>query len=91
MKLNINNKTIELKYTLRAMIMYENVTSSTFAPKSISDIITLFYCVVVSSAKDYDLSFEQFVDYLDENVNVLNEFSEWLQTVNNTNEQLKKG
>ena len=90
MKLNINGKDIELKYTLRAMIMYENITSTVFSPKTISDIITLFYCVVLSSSKDYSLTFETFLDWLDENTEELTNFSQWLQDINSNTEGLKK-
>ena len=90
MELNINGKKVELKYTMRAMIMYENITNAVFSPKTISDIITLFYCVVLSSMKDYTLTFEGFLDWLDENTDELTNFSQWLQDINGNTERLKK-
>jgi hypothetical protein len=55
MKININEKEITLKYSLRAMMMYENITGGTLAPTSLTDVITFFYCVVVASSLDYEL------------------------------------
>lgn len=90
MNININDKEITLKYSLRAMMMYENVTNKTLNPLGITEVVTFFYCVVLASSKDYSLSFEDFMDWLDENPDTLKEFGEWLQaTFTNTN-KLKK-
>ena len=90
MNININDKEITLKYSLRAMMMYENVTNKTLNPSGITEVVTFFYCVVLASSKDYSLSSEDFMDWLDENPDTLKEFGEWLQaTFTNTN-KLKK-
>ena len=74
MNININDKEITLKYSLRAMMMYENVTNKTLNPSGITEVVTFFYCVVLASSKDYSLSFEDFMDWLDENPDTLKEF-----------------
>ena len=90
MTITINDKDIELKYTLRSMMMYENITGKTFAPEGVSDILTFFYCIVVASAKNYELKFDDFLDVIDENQDKLNEFSLWLTNVVATQNYLKK-
>ena len=90
MTITINDKDIELKYTLRSMMMYENITGKTFAPEGVSDILTFVYCVVVASAKNYELEFDDFLDLIDENQDKLNEFSLWLTNVVATQNYLKK-
>lgn len=90
MEITINDKTISLKYTLRAMMMYENITGGTLTPSSLTDVITFFYCVVLASSMDYSLQMEQFIDWLDEHPETLNEFGEWLQTVVTNQNKLKK-
>ena len=90
MTITINDKDIELKYTLRSMMMYENITGKTFAPEGVSDILTFVYCVVVASAKNYELQFDDFLDLIDENQDKLNEFSLWLTNVVATQNYLKK-
>ena len=42
MTITINDKDIELKYTLRSMMMYENITGKTFAPEGVADILPFF-------------------------------------------------
>lgn len=90
MKITINDKEIELKYTLRSMLMYENITDKTFNPSTMSDVITFMYCIVVASSKDYSLKFDDFIDWLDDNPNIINEFGEWIQTVAQNNNVFKK-
>lgn len=90
MTITIKDKDIELKYTIRAMIMYENMTEKSFAPQSLTDIITFMYCVVVSSAKDYSIKFDEFIDYLDENPNIINDFGNWLTSNTNSNNNFSK-
>ena len=58
MTININGKDITLKYSLRAMMMYENITGGTLTPSSITDVVTFFYCVVIASSMDYELKME---------------------------------
>lgn len=90
MNIKIKNKKIELKYSIRAMIMYENMTEKSFAPQTMTDIITFMYCVVVSSAKDYSLKFDDFLDFLDDNPDTIDKFADWLQGNTNNNTDLSK-
>lgn len=90
MTLKIKDKEYELKYSIRAMIMYENMTDKSFSPQNLTDIITFLYCILISSAKDYSLTFDEFIDYLDENPDVINKFAEWIQNSTNANNNFSK-
>lgn len=90
MKLTINGKEIELKYTMRSMMLYENITDKSFSPTTMTDLITFMYCVVVASSKDYSLKFDDFIDYIDENTAALNEFSAWIIKTMAVQDELKK-
>lgn len=90
MKLTINGKEIELKYTMRSMMLYENITDKSFSPTTMTDLITFMYCVVVASSKDYSLKFDDFIDYIDENTAALNEFSAWIINTMAVQDELKK-
>lgn len=70
---------VELRYSMRSLFMYENITGQSFSPKTIQDFCTFFYCVLCSSNKDLDLTFDDFIDeVIDPNPQVMNEFAEWL-------------
>ena len=78
MKVRIKEQEVELRYSMRSLFMYENITGANFNPKTLQDFATFFYCVVCSSNKDINLTFDEFVDYLDEDPSKMNEFAEWL-------------
>lgn len=78
MTIQIRQTEITLKYSMRALFQYENITGQSFNPKTLQDFCTFFYCVVCSSNKDLDLTFDEFVDFLDEDPSKMNEFAEWL-------------
>lgn len=75
MEVTIKGKDIALKYSFRALMIYENITQKSFNPQGLTDVITFFYSVVVASARDSILSFDDFIDWIDDNPNKLNEFS----------------
>lgn len=80
MTIKIREQEITLKYSMRALFQYENILGA-FNPKSLSDFATFFYCVVCSSNKDLDLTFDEFIDeVIDPNPQLLNQFAEWLST-----------
>lgn len=78
MKVTIKEQEITLKYSMRSLFTYERISRQTFNPKTLEDFCTFFYCVVCSSNKDLDLTFDEFVDYLDEDPSKMNQFAEWL-------------
>lgn len=88
MKVTIKEKDITLKYTFRALMIYENITNKSFNPKGISDVVIFFYSVVVASSKDTSLTFDDFLDWLDDNPAAINEFSQWITDVFTTQAEL---
>lgn len=90
MNIDINGKEVELKFSFRAMMMYENITGSTFSPSGLTDIITFFYCIVLAASKDYSISYDDFLDWLDTNPDAIKEFGNWVNTNAINQNQLKK-
>ena len=79
MKVTIKEKEITLKSSFRALIAYEQITNHVFNPSTITDMILYFYCIIISS-KEFDepMTFDEFMDYLDEHQDLLNTFTTWL-------------
>lgn len=79
MKVQILGRDIELKATFRAYIIFENITGKSFQQLStLADVLTFFYATILGSAKTTDISFDDFLDFIDANPNVVTEFSEWM-------------
>lgn len=80
MKVTIKEQEVELRYSMRAIFQYENILGA-FNPKSLSDFATFFYCVVCSSNKNLDLTFDEFIDeVIDPQPELLNQFALWLSS-----------
>lgn len=88
MIVKLKDKEVELKASFRAYMLYENITQKSFAPTTMTDVITFFYCILITSAKDYDFKYNEFLDMLDERPEYLTEFSEWLVDEFNKNTRL---
>ena len=79
MKVQILGREIELKATFRAYLIFENITGKSFQQLStLADVLTFFYATILGSAKTTDISFDDFLDFIDANPNVVTEFSEWM-------------
>lgn len=88
MIINIKNREVELKYTFRSMIIYEKITGESFQPKGVTEVLIYLFSTIVASSKGIDLTFEEFIDYADENPKIVNEFNEWLLSIFNKNEYI---
>lgn len=82
MNITINDKEIKLKKTFRSVIAYEQAMKTSFNPTTISETIMYFYCVVIASDTSIELTYDEFINWLDENPTAIKEFTEWLIKVN---------
>lgn len=78
MEITINNQTIKLKYSFRGFMAYEQITNEAFKPDGLNSLITLFYSFVMVSDTSLSITFDEFIDWLDENPNKLNDFSNFI-------------
>lgn len=81
MKVTIKEQEITLKYSLRSLFIYEQKSGESFSPRNLEQYCLYFYCVVMSSNRDLDLTFDDFIDFLDEDPSKITEFAEWLSNV----------
>jgi len=81
MKIDYKGKNYELKWSFRALMIYENIVKKSFNPKTISDVIIFFYSVLCASAKGETIVFDEFMDWIDNNPTSITLFSEWLSGV----------
>ena len=91
MKLNIGEKTVEFnKIGFKALMIYEKVTDESFVPKSLNDIVMLFYSTVFANDSTSSITFDEFVDWLDDNPAALTEFTDMMSNQDKRNAQLEK-
>lgn len=85
MKINIKGKEIVLKYSIRSLILFENIMNKTFSIENTQDSIVFFYCVLLASDKTMKITFDEFIDAIDEDPSIVTDFAEWLSTNNKVN------
>ncbi len=77
MKIKINNKECELKYSYRALMLFEDKTGKSLANAndSLGTLLQLLYCFVQVKS---DVTEEEFYDWIDEDPKNLPNLSVWL-------------
>lgn len=84
MKVLIKDQEITLKYSFRALIVYEQIMGETLTvPETLQQILVLFYSIVLASSKGtlQDWTWDNFIDWLDDNPEKTVEFTQWLKDV----------
>ena len=98
MKIKFGDQEFELKYTLRAFMFFEQLMNKPFNVETLTDTYVLLYCFLLASNKPFDITFEQFMDMLDDNHLAVRDFNVWFkeqteiqaQVANPTTENSKK-
>lgn len=90
MEIIIKDTTIKLKMSFMAFILYEEQTNKSFSPNNLSSMLRFFYCIVLASNKNLTITFDEFIDELDEHPQLLSDFSNWVIEQNNFQNQLVK-
>lgn len=78
MTIKIKDREVTLKYSFRSLMLYENIQKKSFNPETTTDVLVFMFCVIMGSDKDIDLDFNEFLDMVDDNPNLVIEFSNWL-------------
>lgn len=86
MKITINGKEIEMHYSMRSFVIYEELTGKSLNfddLNSLSAIVNLFYANVLASMQynkmELNFTYDDFWNYIDDNgaTELIQEFSEW--------------
>ena len=74
--IKIGDKDFTAKMGMRAMINFEKLSGHSIdSITTLEDAIMLFYSAIKKSAGD--LTYEQFLDLIDDNMDAVNEFTQW--------------
>lgn len=78
MKVVIENKEYEIKYSLRMYYAYEGIAGTMFTGGTLLSVSLLFYSALLASNEDFPYTFDQLVVFLDEDNTPLDNFNCWL-------------
>ena len=89
MIVKIKDREVEIKQTFRSLMIYEKIANESFNPKGITEIIIYFYSTLLASEPNLTLTFDEFVYHLDNEPNLINDFTNWMVQVSEVNKQFK--
>lgn len=69
--ISINGKDYKVKYTIRALFIFEQITGKAFKLETMLDSYIFYYSMILANNKDQILQWEEFLDALDENPKLL--------------------
>lgn len=75
-QITINGKNYNIKYSLRALFIFEQITNRPFEIKTLLDNYIFFYSMILASNKEDILDWDKFIDALDNNPSLINEMNE---------------
>ena len=78
--MRINDKDYKLKYTLRALFIYEQITGKVFNLQTITDEYLFFYCILLANNPDMNLTFDDLISAIDENTNIIIQFQNFMKS-----------
>ena len=79
MKLTIKGKEIELKYTIRAIIIFEKIANKPFQTNSVTDIYLFLYSIILANDTTLNLPFDELINMCDDNPAIIRDFNQFLQ------------
>lgn len=96
MKISINNNDYILKYTLRALFIFERIAETQFTGTKLMDYYLLFYCILLANNDTFNMTFDELIEVCDNEPSLFKEFMIFLnkefeiqnQLVNHTTEPI---
>lgn len=75
-KITINGEEYAVKYTIRALFIWEQITGKPFRVATLLDNYIFFYSIILASNQDKQaLSWDDFINALDDDTNLFNEIA----------------
>lgn len=65
MKITIKNKEYKVKYTIRALFIFEQITGKPFNISTLFDNYLFFYCLILANNPDDVLGWEDYIEAID--------------------------
>lgn len=79
--IKIGEQEYKLKYTVRALFTYEQITGTSFTPDKLLNEYTLLYSILIANNVNFHLSFDEFIKLCDDDQNIFIEFRKWFLDV----------
>lgn len=79
MKIRINKQDYNIKYTVRAIMLFEQVKGAMFSINTLTDEYLFLYCMILANNKETDLKFDELLDYIDNDSSIMTQLAEFMK------------
>ena len=76
----MNLKELKLKYSNRAIMIFETLTDKPFSIANITDQYIFYYSVLMANNAEFNLSFNDFIDELDNDEELIPHLTNWFMS-----------
>lgn len=90
MEITIKDNTYKVKYSIRALFIFEEMTGKAFKLEKTMDFYILYYAMILANNPDCSLLFNDFIDACDEDATLTVQFQDYLSSVFTKEGQFKK-
>ena len=90
MKITIKEQTYKVKYSIRSLFIFEQLTGKTFTLESLLDQYIFFYSMILANNPESTLTFDQFIDECDEDFTLVTNLQKYVSDVFAKQAQLNK-
>lgn len=75
MKITIKDREYKIKYTIRALFIFEQITGRPFEIKSLLDNYVFFYSMILANNEDVTLLWDDFIDAIDNDITLIEQLN----------------
>ena len=90
--IKINGKQYKIKYSIRALFIFEQITGKAFKIETLLDNYIFFYSMILANNKDGDiLQWDEFLDAIDNDPKLFEKMADIVEETEKKNELFDKG
>ncbi len=90
MKITIKEQTYKVKYSIRSLFIFEQLTGKTFTLETLLDQYIFFYSMILANNPESTLTFDDFIDVCDEDFTLVTNLQKYITEVFAKQAQLNK-
>ena len=90
MEITIKEQTYKVKYSIRSLFIFEQLSGKSFTLETLLDQYIFFYSMILANNPECTLTFDQFIDECDEDFTLVTNLQKYITEVFAKQAQLVK-
>ena len=90
MEITIKEQTYKVKYSIRSLFIFEQLSGKSFTLETLLDQYIFFYSMILANNPECTLTFDQFIDECDEDFTLVTSLQKYITEVFAKQAQLNK-